>query len=253
MPTVRIYRAEFGRCPYLPNRSWVTDSFSTRSLDPAVYEKLLADGWRRSGRTLYRNECPGCRACIPIRVPVERFSPSKSQRRTLRRNVDVECTLVPAGFREESYRLYQRYIREHHGAKGMISRDSYHEFLVDSAVPSAEMHYRVDGTLIGVGWIDLLPGGFSSVYFAFDPDHGRRSLGTYSVLREIEETRRRHGRWYYLGFYVPRSPTMDYKGRFVPHELLLAPGVWTPIASVEERERIIAAWNPSTPRAQAPR
>lgn len=252
MRTVRIYRAEFGRCPYLPDRTWVTDSFSIRSLDPGLYERMLAEGWRRSGRTFYRNRCPGCRACIPIRIPVQGFTPSRSQRRILSRNQDLTCDLVPARFREESFIVYRRYLRDRHDRGESVSTDSYREFLVDSAVPSAEMHYRLEGTLIGVGWLDLLPGGLSSVYFAFDSRHSRRSLGTYSIMREIEETKRLGGSWYYLGFYVPGSSSMDYKARFFPLELQLEQDTWTPVADAEELRSIVASWDPFTRPSEEP-
>jgi len=252
MRTVRIYRAEFGRCPYLPDRTWVTDSFSIRSIDPGLYERMLAEGWRRSGRTFYRNQCPRCRACIPIRVPVHSFVPSRSQRRILRRNSDLACELLPAGFRDESYRLYRRYVRDRHDRGESVQPESYREFLVDSPVPSAEMQYRLDGVLLGVGWLDLLPGGLSSVYFAFDPEHSRRSLGTYSIMREIEETRRLGGHWYYLGFYVPGSPSMDYKARFFPLELQLEQGTWTAISDAEHLRSVVDSWNPFTRPVEAP-
>ena len=244
MRTVRIYRAAFGRCPYLPERSWTTDSFSTRTLDPAIYERLISEGWRRSGRTFYRNECRACRACIPIRIPVALFSPSKSQRRVYRKNTDVSLRVVPAAFREESFRLYARYVRNRHGRETTIGRDSYREFLCESPVVTAEIHYRIGNELVGIGWVDLLPDGISSIYYAFDPRYERRSLGTYSILREIEETRRRGCSWYYLGFYVPGSPSMEYKARFFPHQLLLSPDRWVDIASKEMLHRVVEGWNP---------
>jgi arginine-tRNA-protein transferase len=244
MHTVRVYRAGFGDCPYLSDRSWVTDSFHVSSLSPATYERLLSDGWRRSGRTFYRNQCPGCRACIPIRIPAAEFAPSRSQRRVVRSNGDLTTRILPASFREESFQLYAAYVRGRHRRETAIGRSSYIEFLCDSSVVTAEMQYRLDDRLVGIGWLDILPDGLSSVYYAFEPEFEKRSLGTYSIVREIEETRRRGLTWYYLGFYVPGASTMDYKARFFPHELLLAPGRWVRVASPEELAKTVDTWNP---------
>jgi len=94
------------------------------------------------------------------------------------------------------------------------------------------MRYSVKGKLVGVSWLDYLPNSLSSVYFAFEPEEAKRSLGTFSVLKEIEIARMSGREFYYLGFYVPGSPKMSYKGRFKPHELLLD-GQWRdPVSSL---------------------
>jgi len=73
--------------------------------------------------------------------------------------------------------------------------------------------------------VDVLPHSLSSVYFAFDPDFGRRSLGTFSVMKEIELAAAGGKRWLQFGFWVAGSQKMDYKAGFRPHETLID-GVW---------------------------
>lgn len=229
---VPVYEAHHGACPYLPGRTWVTYNFSTDAIDESAYEQLLGRGWRRSGRTYYQNHCPGCRLCIPIRVSAERFAPSRSQRRVDRRNRDVEVTLISAASLSgddalfaETHSLYARYTTEWHGAQEVPNADEYASFLADSPLDSIVMLYRIGGTLVGTGWLDVLPTGLSSVYFAFDPDYRERSLGTFSLLREIRHARETGKPWLYLGFYVPGSRSMDYKAKFHPHQLLIR-GSW---------------------------
>jgi len=57
----------------------------------------------------------------------------------------------------------------------------------DSNLPdgygSFHQHYVLDGKIIGVGVIDILPRCVSSVYFYYDPDYAFLTLGTYSALR----------------------------------------------------------------------
>ena len=88
------------------------------------------------------------------------------------------------------------------------------------------MLYRVSDRLVGAGWVDLLPDGVSSVYFAFDPDESRRSLGIFSMVEEMRLARALGKQWLYLGFYVPGSPKMVYKGAFRPREFAIH-GEWT--------------------------
>lgn len=91
--------------------------------------------------------------------------------------------------------------------------------------------YYLDGVLIAVGVIDVLPECVSSVYFYYDPDYSFLSLGTYASLREIalvRELSKFSPRLtnYYLGFYIPSCPKMRYKANVKP-SFLLCPEVFT--------------------------
>ncbi|WP_455383598.1 arginyltransferase [Salinispira pacifica] len=216
---VPVFQSDHGPCPYLENRNWVTYSFSSTAMEPELYEALLEQGWRRSGTTYYQNHCPGCRLCIPIRVPVERFAPSKSQRRVQRRNADVTVETGPTGWDSEVFELYVRYLTSRHAPTVPPGEEEYMSFLGSSPGNTILMKYRSAGRLIGAGWVDRLPGGLSSVYFAFEPDEARRSLGTLSIMREIDLARQERRNWLYLGFYVPDSRKMEYKASFRPHQI----------------------------------
>ncbi|MFW6250517.1 MAG: arginyltransferase [Alkalispirochaetaceae bacterium] len=218
---VTVYETDNGPCPYLDNRRWVTHTFAVPSMPAETYEEMINSGWRRSGTFFYQNHCPGCRACQPIRVPVREFTPSKSQRRVLRRNEDVTIEVVPNVFDSEVFALYSRYQEERHGRDETSGESGFRRFLCDSAVSTVQMHYRLGERLIGVGWLDELTDGLSSVYFVFDPAENRRSLGTHSVLMEIERARKLGVRWHHLGFYVKDSRKMSYKASFYPHDLLI--------------------------------
>lgn len=222
---VTVYETDNGPCPYLDNRRWVTHTFAVPTAPAETYEEMISDGWRRSGTFFYQNHCPGCNACRPIRVPVREFTPSKSQRRVLRRNDDVEVEVVPNVFDREVFELYCRYQEERHGRDETSGESGFRRFLCDSAVPTVQMHYRAGERLLGVGWVDELSDGLSSVYFVYDPQESRRSLGTFSVLKEIERANTLGMRWHHLGFYVKDSRKMSYKASFYPHELLID-GKW---------------------------
>ncbi|XP_023564731.1 arginyl-tRNA--protein transferase 1 isoform X7 [Octodon degus] len=100
---------------------------------------------------------------------------------------------------------------------------------------SFHQQYWLDGKIIAVGVIDILPYCVSSVYLYYDPDYSFLSLGVYSALREIAFTRQLHEKtsqlsYYYMGFYIHSCPKMKYKGQYRPSDLLCPETyVWVPI------------------------
>ncbi|MBN1242369.1 MAG: arginyltransferase [Spirochaetales bacterium] len=239
MTTIRAPRRT-GPCPYLrdaPDMNvydlWAP-AFST-----ADYEAMLPQVWRRSGWSFYRPSCGHCSRCIPIRVDADRFEPTGNQRRAARRNSDLVVEALPLAFSDERFALYESYRRERFGkAAGddpELDRASYMSFLIQNPLEGAlAVDYRLPavggapGRLVATGYVDVLPNGLSSVYFAWDPAEAKRSVGTWSVAAEIGLCRGMGKRWYYLGFWVPGSETMDYKADFGPAEIALG-GTWTPL------------------------
>ncbi|HEY3243420.1 MAG TPA: arginyltransferase [Phycisphaerae bacterium] len=214
------------RCPYLPGRLARSAGFHVDSLAGEWYRWLLDRGFRRSGHVIYRPVCRGCGECRQIRVPTAGFQATRSQRRVWRRNVDVQVSRGAPQLDEERWRLYCAYLEARHDGLMSRTRAAFVDFLYGSCIETQEVCYRLDGRLVGVSILDMVPDAWSSVYMFYDPTEQRRSLGTYSVLWEIEECRRRGVAYYYLGYYVAGSPTMAYKARFAPHELLHAGRTW---------------------------
>jgi leucyl-tRNA---protein transferase len=223
-------------CPYLPGRTAASRAFLARRMSGAVYLQFMNAGFRRSGRMVYQPTCPGCRACVPIRVPVDRFRPSKSQRRCRRRNSDLVVHHAAPRATEEKFQLYRRYQLEWHDGSMGDDRESFEQFLYESPVDSLEFEYRDGGgRLLAVGICDICPGGLSSVYFCFDPSEARRGLGTFSALHEIEFARQNDMAHYYIGYWIDGCRTMQYKADFRPNELLQADGTWREHGGREHR------------------
>lgn len=217
-----------GTCAYLADREWSL-RMRLAPRDDLLYRRLLETCHRRSGNVVYSPVCVGCRACRPIRVPVDTFRPSKSQRRCLRKNGDVVMRVGPPTPTPEKLELHNRFVHTRFpdgSDKGFDSLESYAEVFGASPVTTWEMQFSVAGKLVGLGIVDALPDVLSSVYFFFDPDFSTRSLGTYSAIMEIELARETGRRWLYLGYYVHGCKEMSYKARFRPCELLGVDGVW---------------------------
>ncbi|MDR1932315.1 MAG: arginyltransferase [Spirochaetales bacterium] len=218
-----LYRTPGEECPYLPGRIWRTDFFQSGSLPGDVYEILLGHNFRRGGDAFYQNVCRGCAECVQLRIPVAAFTPSRSQKRVVRKNRDISLSLVPVEFREDVCDLYLRYSVFKHDKNE--DEETFRSFLCVSPLDTRMSLYHAGDTLVAAGWLDVLPGGLSSVYFAFEPEFARRSLGVFSVIKEIELAKTMGLDYYYLGFYVANSPKMEYKAAFRPQQRLIE-GKW---------------------------
>jgi arginyl-tRNA--protein-N-Asp/Glu arginylyltransferase len=160
-------------------------------------------------------------------VPVERFHPSKSQRRCYRQNADLNVSIGAPVPTFEKHDLYGRYIREWHGGAVASEYDEFASFLYDSPVESAEFCYRdAGGRLLAVGICDISATSLSSVYHYFDPQDADRGLGTYGALQEIGLARERQLAYYYLGYWIDGCRSMEYKSALRPFEILWPDKVW---------------------------
>ncbi len=221
------FTSEF-ECPYLEDlQARYQVRLPDRKLCGEELDDLLARGYRRQGSVMYRTACAACRACQPLRIPVQQFRPNRSQRRTWRRGQQAfRVQITQPQCDPEHVRLFDR----HRLLRGLspdsepTSLGQYWEFLVDSCCETLEIQYRLEGRLVAVALADRGRQGMSAVYCYFDPDYARYSPGTFSILTQLDLCRRWGIEYLYLGFYVAQNRHMAYKARFRPHQRLTPQG-----------------------------
>lgn len=159
-----------------------------------------------------------------MRVPVERFTPNRTQRRLNRRNEDITTRIIPARYDARHYALYADYIHYRHADGDMYppSREQYRTFLTLDEPYAQLMELYLEDQLVGVAAFDQLEHGLSAIYTFFSVDEAldKRSLGTLAILRLIELARDKGLPHLYLGYWIEACRKMRYKQNFTPLEVL---------------------------------
>ncbi len=225
-------------CPYLPGRTErkVVTEITGPDAEP-LHDRLSRAGFRRSHNIAYAPVCPGCNACVPIRIPVARFRPDRGLRRVLKANPGLEGYDVPARATAEQYQLFQRYQQARHGDGDMATMSfyDYRAMVEDTPIETFLVEFRdADDMLVGVCLTDRLGDGLSAVYSFFLPELERRSLGTFTILWLIERARLLGLPHVYLGYWVSESRKMSYKSRFRPSEVLVS-GRWQELVESHDK------------------
>ena len=213
-------------CSYLPSEVCRLDYRLVPSLDDAKFADLLNRGWRRFGYQLFRPRCPMCARCRSLRVKAADFQPNKAQRRALAKNQDVRLEVRLASVSAAHVDLYNRYhgfmAAEKGWAEQTITQQEYAEhFLGGQFRFGFDFLYFLGANLVAVGLVDVTAQASSSAYFFHEPSLRERSLGTFSMLKELEYARERQIAYHYLGYWVPECESMRYKGTYRPMELLV--------------------------------
>ena len=216
-------------CPYLPNQiARMPLRMPLTKISPAETDSRLALGHRRTGEFIYQTSCPNCQACEPLRIDVSEFKLSKNLKRVLSRgDRKLQQRINEMRGDQERANLFNLHRQKRNLAKRDtdIDLEEYIWGFVKSCFQSFEMTYWLDGRLVGVAICDMGLKSMSAVYTFYDPDLTGDSIGTYSILKQIQYCQQKKIRFLYLGYYVEDCSHMKYKSRFSPHSRLID-GQW---------------------------
>lgn len=237
---LQFYRSSAAPCPYLPGR--IERKLFARLAGPdavPINSTLSHAGFRRSHDIIYKPACPGCNACVPVRVPVAQFKPEGTLARIARRGNSFVLSERKATPSREQYELFLTYENMRHADSDMarMSYEDYSAMLLEGDADTVTFELRdKDFNLLGLMLADRLADGWSAVYSFYSPlpAHERYSLGTLLILALIEAARKQQQPYVYLGYWVDHSRKMGYKARFQPLERL-GPAGWELFTPPEQR------------------
>ena len=225
-------------CPYLPDRMErkLFTSLNAGNAQ-AMHNSLALQGFRRSQNILYRPACKNCIACFPVRINAEDFIPSKTQKRTLKRNKFLTRKIRSPWATEEQYHLFKSYLQARH-SDGDMTEMEMHDFasmIEETSVFTRVVEYRdaESNKLAAACLTDFIEDGVSLVYSFFRPDLPKQSLGSHIILDHVQLAREVALKCVYLGYWVPGTQKMGYKSSFTGLEIFHK-GEWSVLADEEQ-------------------
>ncbi len=215
-------------CPYIDNHTAVFEQLYVQHIDATEYDDLLQRGWRRFGKLFFRPVCPHCEKCISFRIPIRKFKPSRSQKRALADNQNVQLHIDIPRLDISRLRLFDDYHQFMHVEKGWpyqihTDQDYASLFVRGNFDFALEVAYLDQKHLLGIALTDATVESLSSIYFFHEPRWRRHSPGVFSILKQIEYAHHHKIHYQYLGYWIPECPSMAYKSSFRPFEILANP------------------------------
>ena len=221
MDILKEFRAS-DKCSYLPGKNQTTHYKIISECSAADCQELIERGYRRFGKMYFRPIFPACDECKSIKIDVDNFEFSASQRRVLKKASNIKSYIQRPSISKKHLELFEKYHLFMKEKKGWdytpVSAQNYYSSFVDGHNSFGyEVLYYLNDTLIGVDLIDILDDGVSSIYFYYDPDYMKYSLGKLSMYNQITFAKRSQKKWIYLGYYVKECPSLSYKSHYKPY------------------------------------
>ncbi|PPC86066.1 MAG: arginyltransferase [Methylotenera sp.] len=223
------------KCGYLPNKLAQSLIASPQHLiDANIYNGLITQGFRRSGKFAYRPHCENCRACIAVRLVLSEFTPTRSQKRAHKQHSDLTAQILPLHFNQQHFELYESYQSLRHNDEttsdtrttAKDEAEQYRQFLCKSNVESLMIEFKDANNQVKiVSVVDILNDGVSAVYTFYNALEPKASYGTYSIMWLAEWTKSLNLPYLYLGYWIKDSQKMAYKQQFKSQQKLID-GEW---------------------------
>lgn len=214
-------------CSYLPDEVAALEHRVMVDVTAEELDELLERGWRRFGPDYFRPACARCTQCVPTRIVVSEFAPTKSQRRARRKAEGLSLVIGPPQVDEDRLALYHAWHEDREEAREWApSGLDEEEYRLQFAFPhpsGREVAYydeAAGGKLVAIAICDETPRAWSLVYFFYDPAYKDRSLGVANVVLGVEIAAARGLPYVHLGYRVSACPSLRYKATFGPREEL---------------------------------
>ncbi len=211
----------------------INEEFYADSVTPLQLDLLLADGWRHFGMHFFRYNLgiyeDEIRRVLPLRIRLADLKLSKSQRRVLRKNSGLDVKIRPIEITDETHDLFERHKQRF---KSGVPNTLYDFLSLDSAnapTRGLEVNVRREGKLLAASFFDIGKTSLSSIYAIFNPDETSRSLGIFTMLKEIEYAVENGKIFFYHGYAYEGESFYDYKKRFFALEHFGWKGEWLPV------------------------
>ncbi|HRI62352.1 MAG TPA: GNAT family N-acetyltransferase [Saprospiraceae bacterium] len=220
----------------------IDESVEMQPLEPVVFDTYMAEGWRLLGHSIVRHNFSVCRGkmcrTIPLRIRLDGFQFSKSQRRVLRRADDLVVQFGPIVLNSDKAQLFTQHAfarfeeRRPESIASFLNHNSHSE-------PVTGMEFAISdrqGTPLACSFIHIGAEVVSGTYCFFNPEIRRHSLGTLTMLLEIAKAQELGKNYYYHGYIYDVPSQFDYKLNFNNLESLdWQTGTWQPHQRVAVR------------------
>ncbi|PIQ95318.1 MAG: arginyltransferase [Nitrospinae bacterium CG11_big_fil_rev_8_21_14_0_20_56_8] len=208
------------QCGYFRDRESLFEEYLLEDISEIEFEYLLAHGMRHFGDYFFRPRCRNCALCIPIRLRVERFQTNRSQRRALKAGKALTVRVGEPRYSAEKFHIYLEHKNRFQPLKDDVEDEQNFRLSFYVNMPfGLEFEYYLDGKLVGAALADRTKNTFSAIYTFYRLTDPQISLGTFSILQQIEFCRRKDVKYFYLGYYIPGNPSLMYKANFRPNEV----------------------------------
>ena len=189
-------------CNYLPEQQErLLIAVDDRLQDAEHYSWLMSQGFRRSGEQIYRPHCINCSACQSLRVLVNDYAATKSQKRLLKKNHHF-VVKIQHELQDNYYSLYENYINQVHKDGSMFPANyaQYQSFLSCDLTKQVFLEIWHGETLINVAVTDVLNDALSAVYTFYHPDYRKHGIGAFSIIQQILLAEKFGKKFLYLGY-----------------------------------------------------
>jgi len=210
------------QCGYFKDRKSFFEEYLLEDVSEVEFEYLLAHGMRHFGDYYFRPKCQDCYECIPLRVRTENFKMIRNQKRALATCKNVEVKIGTPQYTQEKFDLYLMHKERFSSQQDDVEDEQNFRLSFYVNTPfGIEFEYYLDGKLIGVALGDKTSQSFSAIYTFYQVPDKKMSLGTFSVLKQMEYALENRIKYFYLGYYIAENASLVYKASFRPNEVYL--------------------------------